>query len=175
MMAKALTVTLMVWALCAYGMYSYRKVKLDKAAEESRKVENVMNDEAWVGKGKIEIEGEAAEFKVMYMTVPAEGAFFARMFLTWRGKTHDIIDDTQYAGELVTGEDIGSYLHWEMPEEIRSSIPAIWATMPKGERSHFLVERPDHSWARSVFIQWQQMDDTDWFASFDRQLAMVEE
>lgn len=159
---KAITFALMVWALCAYGMYSYRKVVMENKAE------------SWKGSGKIEIEGEPAVFEVMFMNVPSEAASFGRMFLTWKGKTYDIIDDTAYAGDLVAGEE-HAYLHWQMPAEIRASIPALWASLPKGEGSHFMVERADGSFARSVYIQWQQLGDAEWFDSFDRQLAMAED
>lgn len=29
-MIKALTIAIMVWAVCAYGMYTYRAAKLEK-------------------------------------------------------------------------------------------------------------------------------------------------
>ncbi len=197
-MVRALSITLVSWAMCAYSMYAYRQVQLEKAEAHSvnetpgtsshlRKINKHAEQlyglsPTWVGRGRFEIEGDPASFEVLFMTVPSrpldntgpmETSFLGRMFLNWRGKTFDIVDDSQYAGELILS-DGNYYLHWRMPAELGGEVTAVLATMPEGDHSHFRLQRPNSTWAQSSYIQWQKLDDVQWFATFDRQLAQVE-
>lgn len=196
-MKRALTVTLLAWAVCAYAMYSYRRILLAEPPAALPPVEDAASPverinafataaygkhPTWHGEGKFEIGGEAAEFEVMFMAVPArvfeghpekETSFLGRLFFRFRGKVYDITDDSQYARDL-TYENGRFYLHWPMPDELHVGLTAIRATLPDEASPHFMVRGPDGEWTRSVYIQWEKMNDTAWFETFDRQLARAE-
>ncbi len=193
-MVRALSVTLVIWALCAYSMYSYREMQLEKMATESgqaasdsssflKKINehaetNYGHNPTWVGRGRFEIDGEPAFFEVMFMTMPSidedrATSFLGRMFLHWRGKTFNILDDSQYAGTLIM-DDGHYYIHWTMPAELRQGFTAIMATMPEGDGSHFRMQQADSTWEQSAYIQWQKMNGVEWFDTFDRQIAQID-